>query len=244
VKGPLLAAVGVAVLALALLGTNELALLLGGGLVVMALRAGAAHRRTLTSRLILLAAPGTLASAAGAAAAVSLATLFFTFLKIGAVLYGSGYVLLAFLRNDFVDRLGWLTDRQLLDAVAVGQFTPGPVFTTATFVGYLVAGWAGAVLATLAIFLPSFVFVAASHPLIPRIRGSPLSGALLDGVNIAALGLMATVTWQLARAAIVDVFTAVLALVAGALLLRTRVNSAWLVIGGAIVGLLARRLLG
>ena len=244
VKGPRLAVVGVAVVALALLGINELALLLGGGLVVMALRAGAERRRTLTSRLILLAAPGTLPSAAGAAAAVSLATLFFTFLKIGAVLYGSGYVLLAFLRNDFVDRLGWLTDRQLLDAVAVGQFTPGPVFTTATFVGYLVAGWVGAVLATLAIFLPSFVFVAASHPLIPRIRGSRLTGAFLDGVNVAALGLMATVTWQLARAAIVDGFTAGLALAAGALLLRTRVNSAWLVIGGALVGLLARRLLG
>jgi chromate transporter len=244
VKGPRLAVVGVAVVALALLGINELALLLGGGLVVMALRAGAERRRTLTSRLILLAAPGTLPSAAGAVAGVSLATLFFTFLKIGAVLYGSGYVLLAFLRNDFVDRLGWLTDRQLLDAVAVGQFTPGPVFTTATFVGYLVAGWVGAVLATLAIFLPSFVFVAASHPLIPRIRGSRLTGAFLDGVNVAALGLMATVTWQLARAAIVDGFTAGLALAAGALLLRTRVNSAWLVIGGALVGLLARRLLG
>jgi chromate transporter len=244
VKGPLLAAIGVAVLALALIGTNELGLLLGGGLVVMALRAGADRRRALVSRLALLAAPGTAATVASAAVSVSLATLFFTFLKIGAVLYGSGYVLLAFLRNDFVDRLGWLTDRQLLDAVAVGQFTPGPVFTTATFVGYLVAGWSGALLATLAIFLPSFVFVAASHPLIPRIRGSRLTGGFLDGVNVAALGLMAAVTWQLARAAIVDGITAALAVAAGLLLVATRVNSAWLVIGGAIAGLLARRLLG
>jgi chromate transporter len=153
-------------------------------------------------------------------------------------------VLLAFLRNDFVDRLGWLTDRQLLDAVAVGQFTPGPVFTTATFVGYVVAGWPGALLATLAIFLPSFVFVALSHPLIPKIRGSRLTGAFLDGVNVAALGLMAAVTWQLARAAIVDVFTGLLALAAGLALLRTRVNSAWLVLAGALAGLVARQVLG
>jgi len=244
VKSALLAVVGVAVLALALLSVNELGLLLGGGLVVMALRAGADRRRALGARLVLLAAPGALGTAASAAVAVSLGTLFLTFLKIGSVLYGSGYVLLAFLRNDFVDRLGWLTDRQLLDAVAVGQFTPGPVFTTATFVGYLVAGWPGALLATLAIFLPSFVFVALSHPLIPRIRGSRLTGCFLDGVNVAALGLMAAVTVQLARAAIVDAFTVALALAAGALLLGTRINSAWLVIGGAAAGLLARRLLG
>ena len=244
VKGRLLAAVGVSVLVLALFGANELGLLLGGGLVVMALRAGAERRRALASRLALLAVPGAGVPVAGAAVGVSLATLFFTFLKIGSVLYGSGYVLLAFLRNDFVDRLGWLTDRQLLDAVAVGQFTPGPVFTTATFVGYVVAGWTGAFLATLAIFLPSFVFVAASHPLIPRIRGSRLTSCFLDGVNVAALGLMAAVTWQLARAAIIDAFTAALAIAAGALLLGTRINSAWLVIGGAVAGLLARRLLG
>src|SRR5205814_1276275 len=114
--------------------------------------------------------------------------------------YGSGYVLLAFLRADFVERLGWLTDRQLLDAVAVGQVTPGPVFTTATFIGFLLAGWTGAVLATVAIFLPSFVFVAASRPLLPRLRGSRRAAAFLDGVNVAALGLMAAVTWQLGRA--------------------------------------------
>jgi chromate transporter len=245
VKGPLLGAVGVAVLALSLAGGNELVLLLAGGIVVMALHAITHGRRAVAALVAGLAAPGVaLGQAATAAAGVSLGTLFLTFLKIGAVLYGSGYVLLAFLRNDFVERLGWLTDRQLLDAVAVGQFTPGPVFTTATFVGYLVAGWSGALLATLAIFLPSFVFVALSHPLIPRIRGSRWTGAFLDGVNVASLGLMAAVASQLARAAIVDIFTALLVVAAAVLLLRTRLNSAWLVIGGGVAGLLAKRLVG
>jgi chromate transporter len=173
-----------------------------------------------------------------------LAELFLTMLKIGAVLYGSGYVLIAFLRNDFVNRLGWLTDRQLLDAIAIGQVTPGPVFTTATFVGYLVAGGPGAILATIAIFLPSFVFVALSHPLLPRIRGSRGAAAFLDGVNVAALGLMAAVAWQLARTAIVDLLTAGLMLITLALLIRTRVNSAWLVLGGAAAGLAYRALVG
>jgi chromate transporter len=167
---------------------------------------------------------------------VSLTTLCLTFLKIGAVLYGSGYVLLAFLRNDFVERLGWLTDRQLLDAVAIGQFTPGPVFTTATFIGYVLAGWPGGFLATLAIFLPSFAFVALSHPLVPKIRASATAAAFLDGVNVAALGLMLAVAWQLGRAAIVDIPTALLALGAAVALLVFRVNSAWLVLAGAVVG--------
>src|SRR2546425_111557 len=158
------------------------------------------------------------------------------FPKIGTVLYGSGYVLLAFLRNDFVHRLHWLTDQQLLDAVAIGQFTPGPVLTTATFVGYLVGGGAGAVLATVGIFLPSFVFVAASRPLLPKIRGSRWAAAFLDGVNVAALGLMAAVTWELARAAVTDWPTALLALVAAVLLIRLKVNSVWLILGGGVLG--------
>jgi len=175
---------------------------------------------------------------------VSLTTLFVTFLKIGSVLYGSGYVLLAFLRNDFVHRLHWLTDPQLLDAVAIGQFTPGPVLTTATFVGYLVGGGAGAVLATVGIFLPSFVFVAASRPLLPKIRGSRWAAAFLDGVNVAALGLMAAVTWELARAAVTDWPTALLALVAAVLLIRLKVNSVWLILGGGVLGLVARSVAG
>ena len=169
-------------------------------------------------------------------------TLFLTFLKIGAVLYGSGYVLLAFLRNDFVERLGWLTDQQLLDAVAIGQMTPGPVFTTATFVGYLVAGVPGAILATVGIFLPAFVFVALLHPLVPRLRRYPWMAAMLDGVNVAAVGLMAAVTWLLGRDAIVDPLTAAITVVAAFLLIRFHVNSAWLVLAGAIVGLIANQL--
>jgi chromate transporter len=244
VKGPLAAAIGLAVLALALAGGNELALLFGGGVVVMLVRLA---RRPLGAAAALVAALGVPGAALGQGAAagggVTLGTLFLTFLKIGSVLYGSGYVLLAFLRNDFVHRLGWLTDRQLLDAIAVGQITPGPVFTTATFIGYVLAGGTGAILATVAIFLPSFVFVALSHPLLPRIRGSRGAAAFLDGVNVAALGLMAAVTWQLARSAIVDWFTGVLAVMAGVLMIRGGVNSAWLVAGGAVAGL-AYHLLG
>lgn len=184
------------------------------------------------------AAGSAVTAVAGAISAVpySAATLFLTFLKVGAVLYGSGYVLLAFLRNDFVHRLGWLTDQQLLDAISIGQFTPGPVFTTATFVGYLVGGWLGAVLATVGIFLPSFVFVAAINPLVPRLRQSKAMGGFLDGVNVAALGLMAAVTWELGRSAVVDVPTILLAVAAAALLIRVKVNSVWLILAGAMVG--------
>jgi chromate transporter len=155
------------------------------------------------------------------------------------VLFGSGYVLLAFLRADLVERLGWLTERQLLDAVAVGQVTPGPLFTTATFIGYLLGGTPGAIVATVGIFLPAFIFVALSGPLVPRLRRSPTAGAVLDGVNVASLALMAVVTWQLGRAALVDPLTIALTVVSAILLLRFRVNSAWLVLGGALVGVIA-----
>lgn len=175
-------------------------------------------------------------TAAGVGTSFSLGILFLSFLKIGAVLFGSGYVLLAFLRADFVDRLHWLTEGQLLDAVAVGQVTPGPVFTTATFIGYVLGGVPGAVVATAGIFLPAFVFVAASGPLVPRLRGSKTAGAFLDGVNVASLALMAVVTWQLGQTAIVNVTTLMLAALSAVLLLRLRVNSAWLVLGGALIG--------
>jgi chromate transporter len=242
-KAPFLAVVGLAVLALYLLGVNEIALLFGGALLVMLARnARRAPPDGAAGVLPLLGLPavGVVPAATGAAATYSLATLFLTFLKIGAVLYGSGYILLAFLRNDFVERLGWITDRQLLDAVAVGQFTPGPVFTTATFIGYLVGSWPGAVAATIGIFLPSFLFVAAVNPLVPRLRRSPWMAALLDGVNAAAVGLMAAVTWELAHAAIVDALTALLALLAAILLLRFKVNSTWLVVGGGLIGIAYR----
>ena len=170
----------------------------------------------------------------------SLWLLFLTFLKIGSVLYGSGYVLLAFLQADFVDRLGWLTQKQLLDSVAVGQFTPGPVFTTATFIGYLLGGTPGAILATVGIFLPSFIFVALSSPLVPRLRASPWAGAFLDGVNPASLGLMTAVMIELSRAALVDLPTVLLALASAVLLLRFKLNSTWLILAGALAGWLLR----
>jgi chromate transporter len=155
----------------------------------------------------------------------SLPSLFLIFLKIGAVLYVSGYVLLAFLRADFVVRLGWLTDQQLLDAIAIGQVTPGPVFTTATFIGYVLGGMPGALLATLGIFLPSFIFVAISNPLIPRMRNSTWVSGLLDGVTVASLGLMAAVTWQLGRASLTDALTILIVLLSFVLLVRFKVNS-------------------
>lgn len=246
VKGPLLGAVGVGVLALYLLGLNEILLLFGAGALVMLVRhfreQGAAPGvSALFPPLLLQAAAPAVAPVAASGAAFSLGTLFLTFLKIGSVLYGSGYVLLAFLRNDFVERLGWLTDQQLLDAVAVGQFTPGPLFTTATFVGFLVGGWPGAALATVGIFLPAFLFVAVLNPLIPKLRSSPRMAAFLDGVNVAAVGLMAAVAWELGRSAIFDPLTVGLALAAAVLLVRFKLNSAWLVLAGAVVGLVASR---
>ncbi|HEY0969569.1 MAG TPA: chromate efflux transporter [Gemmatimonadales bacterium] len=183
-------------------------------------------------------------AAAGGAAGFGLWPLFLFFAKVGAVLFGSGYVLLAFLRSGLVVERGWLTEAQLLDAVAIGQVTPGPVFTTATFVGYLLAGGAGAAVATVGIFLPAFLFVAISGPLVPRLRRSTVAGAALDGVNAASLALMAVVTVQLAAAALVDVVTVLLALTGAVLLVRWRINSAWLVVGGAAVGLAATALLG
>ena len=238
VKGPVLAALGGAVVVLYLLGVNVIVLLFGAGVLMMAVASARGVRGTagLAAAIPLrdIAAVGLPALASGGA--VHLATLFLTFLKIGAVVYGSGYVLLAFLRQDFVDRLHWLTDRQLIDAVIVGQFTPGPVFTTATFIGYMAGRVPGALLATLGIFLPSFLFVALAYPLVPRLRASAWTGAFLDGANVAAVGLMAAVTWQLGRAAIVDGPTLAVAVLASAALLRFQMNSAWLVLGGALVG--------
>ncbi len=244
-KGPLLIGIGAAAAVLYLLGFNELAILFGTALLVLIVRTAQRMSPGQIGATVVAPVGGlplSMLMLQVVPAPVSLMTLFLTFLKIGAVLYGSGYVLLAFLRNDFVERLGWLTDQQLLDAVAIGQMTPGPVFTTATFVGYLVAGVPGAVLATAGIFLPAFIFVALLHPLVPRLRGNPWTAAMLDGVNVAALGLMAAVTWILGREAIIDPVTATIAIAAALLLIRFRVNSAWLVLAGAIVGLAVSQL--
>jgi chromate transporter len=181
------------------------------------------------------------AGATGAAAVIpGMWPLFLVFLKIGSIVFGSGYVLLAFLRADLVAHRAWVTDAQLVDAVAIGQVTPGPVFTTATFLGYLLRGPVGAFVATVGIFLPAFILVAVSGPLIPLIRRSATAGAFLDGVNVASLALMAAVSYQLGRAAIVDWVTIGLTIASAVLLLRFRINSAWLMLGGAILGVAAR----
>jgi len=218
--------VGVLVLVAYLFGVNELILLVGSGVLLMVVR-GLGPNPGLCGFAPLAVAP-----------IVGLDHLFLVFLKIGAVLYGSGYVLLAFLRTDLVETLGWLTEKQLIDAVAVGQVTPGPLFTTATFIGYVLAGLPGALLATLGIFLPSFIFVALTHPLIERVRRSPRLSALLDGINAAALALMAGVTFQLGLVAIRDWLTALIAIISAGLLFKTEVNNVILVIAGALAGLL------
>ena len=230
-KTKTLTAVALAVAGGLILGAHELALLLAAGAAVAALRGFPARGAGLAF------APW-LAATASASAPVGLWPIFGFFVKVGSVLFGSGYVLLAFLQTDLVDRWGWLTSRQLLDAVAIGQVTPGPVFTTATFIGYLLAGSPGAVTATVGIFLPAFVFVALSGPLIPRMRQSPVAAAFLDGVVAASFALMAVVSWDLARAAIVDGWTAAIGVGAAIALIRFRVNSAWLVLAGAVIGLL------
>jgi chromate transporter len=237
-KGPWLVALALAATAAAALGVNELAVLFGVGGLAALRQLRRAGQALLPSLLPL----GPCLGAAGGGPAASPDALFLVFAKIGSVLFGSGYVLLAFLRADLVERRHWMTAGQLIDAVAAGQVTPGPVFSTATFIGYLLAGLPGAAAATAGIFLPAFVFVALSAPLVPRLRGSRVVGAFLDGVNVASLALMAVVTVALARSAIVDAWTALLAF-AGALALRAGVNSMWIVAAGALLGL-ARQWIG
>jgi chromate transporter len=240
IKTKVLAAVGIAGVVLSFLGIHELIILGGGGLLLALLKL--AQNRSLKGNISVALSTSPLALffqssvVSTAVATFSLWWLFVFFLKVGAVLYGSGYVLLAFIRADLVERWHWLTESQLLDAVAVGQITPGPVFTTATFVGYVLGGSKGAVVATVGIFLPAFVFVALSGPLVPKIRNSPTAAAFLDGVNAAAMSLMLVVTYQLARSALIDVTTISLALISAFLLIRFHVNSAWLVLGGALAG--------
>lgn len=240
--------VGAAGIALGFLGVHELAIIFGGGIVVGFARLLVKWRQRGTHHFLSIIQSGQIApltllaqmtTTAGATAApFGLWPLFLFFLKVGSVLFGSGYVLLAFLRADLVERWHWLTDAQLLDAIAVGQMTPGPVFTTATFIGYVLGGYPGAIVATAGIFLPAFFFVAVSGPLVPRIRRSEMAGAFLDGVNAASLSLMAFVTWQLGRAALVDWLTVALLIISLILLMRFHLNSALLVLSGAIIGLL------
>jgi chromate transporter len=235
VKDLFLALVGVLATAGVLAGGNVLAILIAAGVAAL-LRSRL--RQPLTGNLaaVVKLKPLLAAVAAAVVAPAGLLRIFFLFLKFGAVIFGSGYVLLAFLQADLVTRLHWLTQSQLLDAVAVGQLTPGPVFTTATFIGYLVGGVSGALAATAGIFLPGFLFVAASRPLIPRIRNSKLAGAFLDGVNVGAVALMIAVTCQLSRAAVVDAWTAAIAALSAIALVYFSINSAWLIFAGALAG--------
>jgi chromate transporter len=238
VKSRLLAALGIVATAAAALGVNELLILLFAGALMAIVREADRARRPASMLTMVTGTAGV--GAATSAAPFGLWPLFGVFLKIGAVLFGSGYVLLAFLRADLVERLHWLTEPQLLDAVAVGQLTPGPVFTTATFIGYVLGGAPGAATATVGIFLPAFVFVALSGLLLPRLRRSPIARAVLDGVNVASLALMVVVTWELSRAALIDPLSIGLAAASAILLIRFRASSAWLVLGGAAIGVLAR----
>ncbi|MEP6572482.1 MAG: chromate efflux transporter [Gemmatimonadota bacterium] len=244
-KGWNLVVIGTLVLVSSLAGVSEILALLGAGLLGLAWHS--ATRRTRPDK------SGSLMSAMGfplmgpAAAAVlagtpSLGGIGLFFLKIGSVLYGSGYVLIAFLEDGLVRQRHWLTHARLLDAVAIGQFTPGPVLSTATFVGYLLRGPSGAAVATAGIFLPSFVFVALSAPLAPAIRRSPAASAFLDAVNVAAVALLVAVTLELVRTAVVDWRTALIALVAAIAGLRWKVGAAWLILGGGVSGWLLARI--
>jgi chromate transporter len=255
VKNVVTAGVGLSAFGLYLVGANEILLLLAGGVLVMLVENIRSIRSSSTSLFLPLSLtlsrfsflafenlPLSTVSPILAAQPFSLPVLFFTFLKIGSVLYGSGYVLLAFLQADFVNNLGWLTEQQLLDAIAVGQVTPGPVFTTATFIGFILGGAPGALVATVGIFLPAFVLVAVTTPFIPRLRQSIWFSGLLDGVNVASAGLMAGVMLLLARTAYVDIPTILIGVVAALLLLRFKVNATWLIAGGAAIGLVLSQL--
>ncbi len=230
-KNAKLVAVAAGVAAAVFVGVGEIPALFAGGLLGMALLRIAAPLAVGG----LLLASGKTAYAATTAGAISLTKLGLTFLKIGAVLYGSGYVLIAFVEAELVEKLGWLTQQQLLDAIALGQFTPGPVLTTATFIGYLLAGVPGALVATAGIFLPSFFFVLALNPLIARLRESQWTSAFLDAINASALALMAVVAIELAQASLVNGVAVAIFVAAAGVVLFTRVNSAWVIVGGALI---------
>jgi len=217
---------------------EALAVLLGAGVIAAIAQLG--KTRSPGPPRAFAFAPLGIASVVTQPTGVGLWALWGVFLKLGAVVFGSGYVLLAFLRADLVERLHWLSEAQLIDAVAVGQVTPGPVFTTATFIGYVLAGGPGAVVATIGIFLPGFVLIAAIRPLVTRARTSPNLSAFLDGVNVASLALMAVVTAQLGLTALVDWISITAACLSAILLFRFKLNSTWLIAGGAAVGLIAR----
>ena len=234
IKNWLTGVIGLGAVILFMLGVNILIILLFAALIVM-IGENLSRIKNIPIAGILLPFAG-LSFLAGFTP-FNLTLLFLNFLKIGATLYGSGYVLLAFLRADFVLNLSWLTDKQLIDAIAIGQITPGPVFTTATFIGYLLGGIPGALIATLGIFLPSFIYVGISSLIIKRFRNSPWAASFLDGVNAASLGLMLAVSIQLAFTTLIDPLTIGIAVICLMILIRFQTNSTWLIAGGALIGL-------
>jgi chromate transporter len=240
VKGPLTLSVGLIAIVLYTLGAAEIPLLFAGGMLVMLIQNRSRLRWRSGAAAISLGVGGCLSPIAQATATpFSYSQLFLSFFKIGAVLYGSGYVLIAFMRGEFVQKLGWLTNQQLLDAIVVGQITPGPLFTSATFTGFILGGAPGALIATIGIFLPAFILVAIVRPFVPRLRQSPWFGALLDGVNVVSLALVVGVTVGLGRVSLIDPLTIAIAVLSLLILLRFKINSTWLVLGGALMGLFA-----
>jgi len=235
---------GILVIILYFFKINEIALMLGAGVVVSLVRNLTASTKHKSLSIFLFPfsfLPLPLGAIAAEAHPKTWTAVFLSFLKIGSFLYGGGYVLLAFVQQEFVDRTQWLTSQQLLDAVAIGQFTPGPLFTTATFIGYLVAGNLGAIAGTIGIFLPAFILVPVINPFVSQLRKSPWTAGFLDGVNAASIGLMAAVAWELGRETLIDIWTIVVAIASLVILLKfPKFNSAWLVIAGATIGWLLK----
>jgi chromate transporter len=237
--------IGLGVIGLLILGLNEVIALLLGGIIGMFIL-----KKFATFPLIVAGIGGATAVATPSNIPPTLTGLGLFFLKVGSVLFGSGYVLVAFLEGDLVQGRGWLTQQQLLDAIAVGQFTPGPVLSTATFIGYQILGVSGAIVATLAIFFPSFIFVLLLNPLIPKLRESVWAGAFLDAINASAVALMVAVIFNLALATWLqpygnlpfNLLAIILSLISAILLLRFQVNSTWLILAGALIGLLLKQL--
>lgn len=226
------------------LGINELLVLFGVGIFMALKQLFSQNSENNNLNKLVLLPPNLIAKASAALVGngigFGLFPLFLVFLKIGSVLFGSGYVLLAFLQGDLVERLGWLSQKQLFDAIAVGQVTPGPLFTTATFIGYILGGWKGGIVATIGIFLPAFFFVFTTGPFIPQLRKSLIFGAFLDGINVSALALMFVVTVKLIETTFIDLITIILGVISAYLLFFTSINSAWIVLLGAIIGYVIR----
>lgn len=234
-------AVAIVALVAAILGVHPLAILAGSAVAFLALRGVARDALAGVAAIALGAGPGRAGTAgllASGAAALGVPAVFLLFAGLGCVTFGSGYLLVTFLREALVVP-GIVSDRVLLDAIAIGQLTPGPLFTSATFIGYALAGIPGAVAATVGIFLPSFVLVGLVHPMLERVRGSVRLAAALDGVNAASIGLLAAVAAELAGSAVTGVATAAIGLAAAVLVLPGRVGPTIAILGGALAGLAA-----